>query len=64
MKSFIEIMIEGYISLGECLKHYERIADLYYNNTISAELWDKFCVSCLEELMKNNKKVLDKLKSM
>ena len=64
MKSFVEIMVEGYINLGECLMHYGQVIELYHNHAITVDLWNAFCEGCLEELIKNNKKVLDNLKSM
>ena len=34
------------------------------NEKMSKELWDKYCMRCLEELIRKNKDVLEKLKKI
>ena len=46
------------------IKDYDFMYQLYKNNQISKLMWQEYCTKCLEELMKENKKVLDRLKSM
>lgn len=43
-------------------KVYELVKDWYEVGTINEEEWKEFCVVCLENLMEENKKVLDRLK--
>lgn len=47
----------------EFIPHYEAMLLAYRNNLITEENWDEFCTLCLEELMWNNKKILENLKN-
>lgn len=46
----------------ECIKNYELVRSWFRKGTISPNDWDEFCMACLEELMKDNKNILKKLK--
>ena len=46
------------------IKDYDFMYQLYKNHQISERQWEEYCTECLEELMKNNKKVLDNLKQV
>lgn len=47
----------------ECIIHYEAMLLAYKYNLITEEDWDEFCTVYLEELMLNNKKILENLKN-
>ncbi len=49
--------------MAEFIPHYEAMLVAYQNNLITEEDWDEFCTICLEELMLNNKKILENLKN-
>ena len=44
------------------IKDYNFMYQLYKSHRISERRWQEYCTECLEKLMKENKKVLDKLK--
>jgi uncharacterized protein YeaO (DUF488 family) len=49
-------------SSGECIKNYELVRTWFRKDNISKNDWDEFCSACLEEMMKDNKNILKKLK--
>jgi hypothetical protein len=59
-----EQILKSKIERGEALIYYNVAIVWFHDGGIDAEIWDKYCLACLEELMKKNEKVLDKLKSM
>lgn len=61
---YAKLLIEMWVGRGEALIHYSTVIEWYYSSHIDQDTWDKYCLACLEELMKKNEKVLDKLKSM
>lgn len=44
------------------IKKYETMKELFDKGKISEITWQKYCTKVLEELMKENKKVLENLK--
>lgn len=46
----------------ECIKNYELVRSWFRKGTISKNNWDEFCAACLEELMTDNKNILENLK--
>ena len=52
------------VERDECsvLMFYSAAYSAFMNEEMSKELWDKYCMRCLEELMRKNKDVLEKLK--
>ena len=52
------------VEKDECsvLMFYSDAYSAFMNEKMSKELWDKYCMRCLEELMRKNKDVLEKLK--
>lgn len=42
------------------LMFYSEAYCAYMNGEMSKELWDKYCMRCLEELVRKNENVLDK----
>lgn len=59
-----EQILKSKIERGEALIYYNVAITWFYDSMIGTEMWDEYCLACLEELMKKNEKVLDKLKSM
>lgn len=43
---------------------YNVVKSWYDDGIITTENWQEFCVICLEEIMKKNEKVLDRLKNI
>lgn len=43
------------------IKDYDLMYQLYISHQISKLMWQEYCTKCLEKLMKENKKVLDKM---
>lgn len=43
---------------------YNIVKSWYDDGIITTENWQEFCVICLEEIMKENEKVLDRLKNV
>lgn len=46
-----------------CL-YYNKVYNWFQEGKVSEEIWNKFCMACLENLMEKNKEVLDRLKNM
>lgn len=46
----------------ECIKNYELVRTWFRKGNISHKDWDEFCITCLEEMMMDNKNILKKLK--
>lgn len=46
------------------IKDYDFMYQLYKNHQISKLMWQEYCTKCLEKLMAENKKVLDRLKQV
>lgn len=45
------------------IKDYDFMYQLYKNHQISKQRWQEYCTACLEELMKQNQEVLERLKN-
>ena len=58
-----EMVKRKYISQEDCLRHFEMVKELWETGDIRQTTWDSFCMCCLDELMKENKKVLHRLKN-
>lgn len=43
---------------------YDIMKDIYEKGIVTDEIWFKYCEKTLEELMEENKEVLDRLKNM
>lgn len=43
---------------------YEEYYEMFLKGDISAKAWEEVCINYLEYLMKENKKVLDRLKKI
>ncbi len=45
------------------LEKYSKMRKEYLKGRLTAEQWQEFCILCLEELLSENEKVLEKLKN-
>ena len=62
--NYPKVVAEAWANTGVALLHYATVLEWFYNGNIDQDTWDMYCEACLEELVKKNEKVLDKLKSM
>lgn len=62
--NYPKIVAEAWANTGVALSHYATVIDWFHSGNLDIDTWNMYCEACLEELMKNNEKVLDKLKSM
>jgi hypothetical protein len=52
------------IQFHQAIQNYEQVRFRHTQGEISEELWNAFCLECLEVLMADNKEVLKRLKNM
>ena len=45
------------------IDNYAMMYQAYQNGDLTEEQWNDYCLGCLEELINDNKKVLEKLKN-
>ena len=51
------------IQTNQAINNYSHVYYLYKSGQISENLWNQFCVACLETLMGDNQEVLKRLKN-
>jgi hypothetical protein len=52
-----EHLINKYIEEGSVMAYYYEVWGLWQNNSISEDLWNKFCFACLDTLQEDNYKI-------
>ena len=52
------------IQFHQAIQNYEQVRVRYLKGEISEELWNAFCLECLEVLIADNKEVLKRLKDI
>jgi hypothetical protein len=52
------------IQFHQAIQNYEQVRVRYAKGEINENLWNAFCLECLEVLMTDNKEVLKRLKDM
>lgn len=60
-KTFVEKVC--CVCSNPCL-YYHKVYHWFLEDRVSEEVWNKFCMACLENLMEKNKEVLDNLKNV
>jgi len=57
-------LVKNLIQKNQAINNYSHIHYLYKNGYISEDLWNQFCLACLETLMGDSQEVLKRLKNI